>query len=141
MRLIIEILLVSATAAISCSSANNKPILIGFTADSSAIVFSGIDPAGLLQIRNTPEIDTAYSTILSVLQTPSDNDPKGIETPLPGQVKVTDSTVVFTPLQPFVKGNDYLVVSYMNVKFGNPAKVFSGKLDYNVRPQQLILKR
>ena len=134
-------LIAGSTIAISCSSANNKPILIRFSADSTAVIFSGINPAGLLQVRNTPQIDTAYGAILSVLQTPSDNDPDGMEFPFPGKVKVTDSTVVFTPARPFVKGQEYLVVSYMNVKFGSPAMIFSGKLDRNVRPQQVILKR
>jgi len=125
----------------SCSSANNKPVIIAFSPDSSAVVFSGIDPAGLLQVRNTPRIDTAYAAVLSVLQSPSDRDTDSMELPVGGRVQVTDSTVVFIPVKPFVKGQRYLVVSYMNVKFGTPAMIFSGKLGQNVKPEQVILQR
>ena len=115
--------------------------MITFSPDSSAVVFSGIDPAGLLQVRNTPHIDTAYSKVLSVLQSPSDQYPESMEYAVPGKVMVTDSTVIFLPAKPFIKGQRYLVVSYMNVKFGTPAMIFSGKLSQNVKPEQVILQR
>lgn len=115
--------------------------MIAFSPDSNAIVFSGIDPAGLLQVRNTPHIDTAYAAVLSVLQSPSDRDPESMEHAVPGKVRVTDSTVVFVPVKPFVKGQAYLVVAYMNVKFGTPAMIFSGKLHQQVKPEQVMLQR
>lgn len=125
----------------SCSSANNKPIVISFTADSTAIVFSGINPAGLLQVRNSPGIDTAYSSILSVMEIAGDNDSTQIERPLPGKVEVTDSTVLFRPLVSFVSGKSYLVMSYMNVKFGDASMLLKEKLNTGVKSNQVILKR
>lgn len=131
------LMLLSVVCLVSCSSANNKPVLIGFTSDSTSIEFRDIDPAGLLQVRNTLHIDTAYTNVLSVVET----DSTGIEMPVPGKVQVTDSTIVFHPSMPFVHGRDYLVISYLNAKFGNSAMIFSGKLNHSVKPRQVILKR
>lgn len=131
------LMLLSVVCLVSCSSANNKPVLIGFSSDSTSIEFRDIDPAGLLQVRNTPDIDTAYTNVLSVVET----DSTGIEMPVPGKVQVTDSTIVFHPSMPFVHGRDYLVISYLNAKFGNSAMIFSGKLNHSVKPRQVILKR
>ena len=114
---------------------------MGFSADSSSIVFRDIDPAGLLQVRNTPHIDTAYSAFISVLQKPSENDSIGLEQPLPGKVKVTDSTIIFLPSKSFIKGQNYEVISYLNAKFSSPAMLFSGKLNHSVKPQYTILVR
>ena len=125
----------------SCSSANNKPIVIRFSADSTAIVFSGINPSGLLQVRNSPGIDTAYDSILSVMEIAGDNDSTQIERPLPGKVEVTDSNVLFKPLVPFVSGKNYLVMSYMNVKFGDASMLLKEKLNTGVKSNQAILKR
>jgi len=125
----------------SCSPANNKPILIRFSPDSTSVVFSGIDPAGLLQVRNTVGIDTGYKEILSVLQTPAEDDSTSMELPFPGKVEVNDSTVIFKPAAPFAAGRSYLVISFMNVKFGNTSAALTGKLNYSVKPNQVILKR
>jgi len=125
----------------SCSSANNKPVLIAFSADSSEIVFSGIDAAGLLKVRNIPGIDTAYQQVISVLETPEEDDSTGMELPFSGKLSFTDSTLVFKPLVPFVPGKSYLVVSYINVKFGNTAMVLNEKLNAGLKPKQVMLIR
>lgn len=130
-----------ATNLISCSSANNKPVSIMFSADSSSIVFCDIDPAGLLQVRNTPGIDTAYSGVISILEEPDDDHSTGTELPYPGKIQVTDTTLVFKPDQPFVAGRSYLINSYMNVKFADPEMMLKGKINHGVKPEQVILKR
>lgn len=130
------LMLLSVACLISCSSANNKPVLIGFSSDSTSVEFRDVDPAGLLQVRNTPGIDTAYANVLSVMET----DSSGTELPVPGKVQVTDSMIVFHPLMPFIRGRDYLVISYLNAKFGNSTMIFSGKLNHNVKPVQVVLK-
>lgn len=135
------LVLLLAVFLFSCSSANNKPIVIRFSPDSTAVIFSDIDPAGLLQVKNAPGIDTGYNRILSVMETPSDDDSVSVEKPLPGKVRVTDSTVVFEPLTPFVPGKSYRVVSYMNVKFAGASMIWSGKLNQGVKSNQVLLKR
>ena len=136
-----SLLLLWVMCLVSCSSANNKPLSIRFSADSTAIVFSGIDPAGLLQVRNTPHIDTAYSEVISVLKVSAGNDSTSVEAPFPGKISFTDSTLVFKPSAPFIRGKSYDVKSYLNAKFGNAAMIFSGKLNHSVKPEGVILTR
>ncbi len=137
----VPFILFCTACLVSCSSANNKPVLIRFSSDSTSIEFRDIDPAGLLQVRNTPHIDTSYSNVISVVQAPPEADSMGMELPVPGKIQVTDSTILFHPLMPFIRGRNYLVISYLNAKFGNPAMIFSGKLNHSVKPVQVILKR
>lgn len=132
---------VGTVCLLSCSSANNKPFSVKFSADSSAIVFSGIDAAGLLTIKNTPPEDTTLTGLITVLETPGENDTTGMEHPLKGEIKATDSTVVFTPEAGFVKGKTYLVSSYLNVKFADSKMLWSGKLGKDVKPREDELKR
>lgn len=125
----------------ACSSTNSKPLFIGFSADSTAIVFSHITPAGLLQLKNTQPADSVFNHLIAVLQTPSEKDTSIKEMPIAGKVFVTDSNIVFKPAVPFVKGNDYLVITHLNSNFGNAEKIVSGKLSYLVKPIQKVLTR
>lgn len=125
----------------ACSSTNSKPLLIAFSADSSAIVFSNIDPAGLLQLKNFSPIDTVFNDLVSVLQSPSEIDTTVKEMPIAGYFKATDSSLVFTPVQPFIKGVDYLVITSLNVRFGSTEKLLKGDLSYGIRPKQKLLTR
>jgi len=142
-RYLIKLPLVSVgvVCLISCSPANNKPILIGFSPDSTAIVFSDIDPAGLLQVRNTPGIDTVYSDVISVIPVSGESDSTATERTLAGKVRITDSTIVFNPSEPFIAGRSYRVISYLNAKFGSASMMLTGKLNSRVKPAQVILKR
>jgi hypothetical protein len=115
--------------------------MIRFSPDSAAIVFSDIDPAGLLQVKNTPDIDTAYSGVISVIEVPAENDSTGLERPLPGKLHVTDSTIVFNPSESFIAGRSYRVISYLNAKFGSASMMLTGKLNSRVKPEQVILER
>lgn len=124
-----------------CSSANNKPLLIGFSTDSSAVVFKNIDAAGLLKLRNLPAGDSTLSRLVSVSALLSSVDSLQKERLLAGTLQVNDSAVVFVPNRPFVKGRDYLVVSYLNVQFGSLKKMFKNELSYRVKPQEKILHR
>lgn len=137
----ISLLLVGIICLISCSAANNKPIQICFSKDSTAVVFAEIDPAGLLSIKNTPGIDTSFSEIISVLQTPADNDSTSMEMPVAGKIQLTDSTIIFRPLNAFISGRNYLVISYMNVQFASPSALLQGKANQGIKPQQVFLKR
>jgi len=134
-------MLTGVTFLFSCSSANNKPVLIGFSPDSTTIVFSGIKHADLLKVSNVINTDTTYQEIISVVQTAGEDDSTSMELPIPGKVRITDSTIVFKPLIPFVRGMSYLVVSYMNVKFGNTNMVLSQKLNSGMKPDQVLLTR
>lgn len=124
----------------ACSSANNKPLLIGFSVDSTTIIFDQIDQAGLLQLKNASFGDSVLNDLVSVLQTPSETDTALKEMPVDGQVIVTDSNVVFKPVKPFVKGRDYLVITHLNARFGTTEKLLKGELN-GVKPLQKLLAR
>ena len=125
----------------SCSLANNKPLSVKFSPDSASIVFSDIDAAGLWQIKNRRGIDTAYADVISVLEMSSGDDSSGMEHEVVGKLEITDSNLVFKPEKSFVSGKNYLVTSYMNVKFATNQKIISGQLNHSVKPQQVVLKR
>ena len=134
-------LLFGVACLMSCSLANNKPLSIQFSSDSTSIVFSDIDPAGLWQIKNRPGIDTAHADVVSVLEMSSDDDSSGIEHNVAGKLVITDSNLVFKPVKSFISGKNYLVISYMNVKFASNQRIISGQLNHSVKPQQVVLKR
>lgn len=115
--------------------------MIGFSPDSNAIIFSGIDAPGLLELRNTPGIDTSYSSVLSVMELPGQNDSIGFEREFAGRLTIADSTVVFNPGNAFSRGKRYMIVSYLNAKFGTAGMMLTGKLDHKVKPQEVILIR
>jgi len=126
---------------LSCSSANNKPLLIDFSADSNAVILKNIDPAGLLQLQNLPPGDSTLSRMVAVsdLVSPAGSTEK--EQLLKGSIRINDGVVVFIPNQAFVKGRDYRVVSYLNVQFGNLKKMLKNELSYRVKPEVKILRR
>lgn len=126
----------------ACTSANNKPLLIRFSADSSAIVFDHINRAGLLQLQNeVADTDSALNDLVSVLQTPSDQESTLKELPIEGRVVVTDSNLVFIPKIPFVKGRDYLVVTHLNTRFGTVKELLKNELKPGIRAHQQLLTR
>lgn len=125
----------------ACSNANNKPLSIDFSADSTKIVLQHIDQAGLLALKNNKEGDSVLNELVAVLQTPSEQDSAIREEPVVGKMLLTDSSVVFIPTQPFVKGRDYLVITHLNIRFGGAKEVLKGKINYSMKPQQKLLTR
>lgn len=125
----------------ACSTTNSKPLLIDFSADSTAIVFSNIDPPGLLQLTSLEAQDSVLNSLISVLQTPSETDSLIKEAPLAGKLIITDSNVVFKPHMPFLHGRDYLVITYLNARFGTEEQILKSKLNTAVKPHQVVLTR
>jgi len=126
---------------LACTSTNSKPLLISFSADSTSIEFSNIDRPGLLQLKNTPAKDSVLNELIAVLQTPSETDTTIKEIPLAGTMSLTDSNIVFRPQKPFVKGNDYLVITYLNARFGTADQILKSQLNTTVKPTQVLLTR
>nr|WP_294874630.1 hypothetical protein [uncultured Pedobacter sp.] len=129
------------SSVFSCTSTNSKPLLIGFSADSSSIVFDNIDQPGLLQLKNAPATDSVFYDVISVLQTPSEKDTAIKEMPVKGQIRINGEEVVFVPEEPFVKGRDYLIITYLNARFGNAEDIMKGKVNYSIKPLQKLLTR
>jgi hypothetical protein len=138
----IMITLVCFSLAFSgCSSSNSKPLSIEFASDSSTIVISNIDKPGLLRLKQLNPQDSLFTELISVLQTPSERDTAIREELIPGKYAVSDTSVVFIPTQPFVKGREYLVITHMNAKFGDAEQVAKGQLSLGVKPIQKSLVR
>ncbi|WP_316746583.1 hypothetical protein [Pedobacter gandavensis] len=124
-----------------CSDTNNKPLSIEFSADSSSIVFREVDPRGLVALKSMENRDSVLQDLVSVLQTPSEKDSLIREEALAGSIELGDSSLVFSPIQPFVKGRAYLVMTHLNVHFAKPEEIIKGKLSYTIKPQQKVLYR
>lgn len=124
----------------SCSNKNNKP-LIKFSGDSSSIIIKNIDEASLLQVKNAYTANADSINLVSVLVRPGELDSIQDELEVPGNVKVLGDSLVFNPDQPFVRGRDYLVESYVGVKFATVGNLISGGAKHNLQPQKQTLKR
>lgn len=125
----------------ACNGTKNKPLSIGFSADSSVIVIRNIDPVGLLQLKDHLATDTVYQTLVSVLQTPGDDDFTGREIDWPGVLSLKGNELLFTPKEPFEKGKSYLVATMVNASFSGVEDFIKDKGDYRVKAQEQVLKR
>jgi len=125
----------------ACSTTNSKPLLIDFSADSTCIVFSNIDRPGLLQLTGIEAQDSVLNSLISVLQTTSETDSLIKEAPLAGKLTITDTNIVFKPHRPFLPGHDYLVITYLNARFGTEEQILKSQLNTAVKPHQVVLTR
>lgn len=133
--------IIVSVSVLGCSSSNNKPLSIGFSADSTSIVIGNIDRPGLLALKDLQNTDSVYNELIAVLQTPSETDTILREEPIKGTYLVTDSNVVFSPATPFVKGREYLVITHINSKFGDAESIATGSLSTGVKPKEKHLIR
>jgi hypothetical protein len=104
-------------------------------------VFDNIDQPGLLQLKNAPATDSVFYDVISVLQTPSETDTAIKEMSIKGHIRINGEEVVFVPEEPFVKGRDYLIVTYLNARFGNAEDIMKDKVNYSIKPLQKLLTR
>lgn len=125
----------------ACSRTKNKPLSIAFSADSTAILVSNIDAAGLHQLKNMGNLDSLRTPLLTVMDTPTDEDSTGREQEVPGRTRLVEDVLEFKPDAPFRRGKQYLVISYLNVRFGNLQSALQGTMRNGVRPNQKLLKR
>lgn len=125
----------------SCSHANNKPLLIGFSSDSTSIVFQHIDQPGLLQLQSLKDSSSTFNNLVSVVESPSEGDTTFKERAVEGRFELTDSNLVFIPVQPFLKGRDYLVITHLNARFGELKDLLNAGLRPRVKPLQKVLAR
>ncbi|MGN7990462.1 hypothetical protein ACTJKC_24200 [Pedobacter sp. 22226] len=127
-------------SAFSCSNRNNKPV-IKFSGDSTSIIITNIDEASLLQVKNTYQANVDTVNIMSVLIMPGELDSIQDELEVAGKVKIVGDSLIFNPDQPFVKGKDYLVESYIGVKFATVGNLITSSAKHNLQPQKQTLKR
>ncbi|MBB4109207.1 hypothetical protein [Pedobacter zeae] len=127
-------------SALSCSNRNNRPV-IKFSGDSSSIIIKNIDEASLLQVKNAYQAKSDTLNLISVLIKPGELDSIQDELEVTGKVKILGDSLVFNPDQPFIKGKDYLVQSYIGVKFATIGNLITSSAKHNLQPQKQTLKR
>lgn len=125
---------------ISCSGTNNKPS-IKFSRDSTAIVIKNFDESSLFQVRDVYLNQADSNHLVSVFKQAGELDSLQDDVALMGKFKFAGDSLTFIPSTPFIQGKNYIVESFINVKFGNAGKLISGKANYNLQPQKELLKR
>ncbi len=125
----------------SCNEKTQKPLIITFSADSSQIVVKDINEAGLFQLKNKLNTDLAYQKLVTVLQTPADDDSTSMEMEWEGELSLKGDELIYTPKISFVKGNTYLIETILNAQFASGEDVIKDRVGIQIRPQQQILKR
>lgn len=125
----------------ACNRTNNKSLLIKFSADSTSILISNIEPVGLLQLKNNINTDTMYQKLVTVLITPADDDSLTMEKEWPGKLKLKGDELEFIPDSPFVKGKSYLISTLLNASFGKAEEIIRGGMETSLNVQEQVLKR
>ncbi len=125
----------------SCNQTKSKPLLIAFSSDSSKIIIKDIDEAGLYRLKSNINADSSYQQLVTVLQTPQDDDSTSMEIEWKGKLNIEGNELVFTPAFPFVKGKTYLIETIINSHFANGEDIISGKVGTHIKSQQQTLKR
>ncbi len=133
--------LLALSSMVGCSPEAKQQLAINFSADSTTIVVDHIDAVGLQQLKSGKFSDLDPEVLLSVLDTPSEQDTAGFEKDVEGEVIVVNDHLEFRPDKPFEKGKQYLVMSYLNTRFGNLESTVKGKTSYRVKPNQKVLVR
>ncbi len=129
-----------ALFAASCGQSNNKPVYLGFSADSSAIIVKDIDRNGLYQLqRDSLLLDSM--NLIDVVETPGENDSVAVEKTVSGRVKLRGDSLFFFPDTPFAAGKTYLVQTFINARFAAGTDVLKAKLGTRVKPVSVTLTR
>jgi hypothetical protein len=134
-------LIMIAALLLSCNETSNEALLIDFSSDSSSIVISNINSDGLLQLKNNLKTDTMYQKLVSVLQTPAEDDSISMEIEWPGKLTMQGDNLVFSPDSSFKKGKQYLVETMINTKFATGEEILKSEVGHNVKPVQKMLKK
>jgi flagellar capping protein FliD len=132
---------VVCVALAACNSTNSKPLSIRFSSDSSKIIISAINEAGLYQLKANINTDSNYQKLVSVLQTPAEDDSTSMEVEWPGNLSVAGDSLIFTPTLPFEKKKEYLVETILNAQFASGKDIIKSKVGFKVKAQQQILQR
>ena len=135
------LLVIISLILLSCDTTNNKPLLINFSADSTKIVIANIDPVGLAQLKNNLKTDSMYQKLVSVLQTPADDNSTNMEIEWPGKLSMQGDSLIFMPDSAFKKGKTYLVETILNAKFASGKEILRSEVGHRIKAQQKTLRR
>jgi len=97
---------------ITCVGCSNSPkpvdVKVSLTNDNRSLKISGFDKAIIAEIGRDTN-NEAWQSLLPVYTMPKDTDMKDYQNEQPGNYKVDDSLVIFTPDTAFKKGQTYFL--------------------------------
>lgn len=97
----------------SCARKNKAPVIhISLTKDNKSVKFTGLDKEIVTEI-NRDSIPGVWENLVPVFKMPADTDLKTYQPVQHGAYALMDSSVVFTPDTPFVKGQTYFMRYYI----------------------------
>jgi hypothetical protein len=126
---------------LACSNTKNEPLDIDFSKDSSSIQIKHIDPVGLLKIKNGELSDSVVQRMVQVVVSPEEGDTSSRDQLVPGKIIADSLSLIFTPSLPFEKGKRYMVLTFINSKFGDLQSLIQNKTKFSMAPNQKILQR
>src|ERR1700753_1755285 len=95
-----------------CTLKPSKPnVTIHLSANNQSLNISGFDKLVIADISRDSS-NKAWQNLAPVYKMPADTDMKDYQTAQPGNYKVADSMVVFTPDTAFKKGQTYFLRAY-----------------------------
>lgn len=87
-------------------------IKVNISSDSSAILFSGIDPFILEELNADSLTDSTWQRYFAIYPK-VDEDIQELQKPLKGNYKIQKADILFKPEQAFEKGKTYLMELYI----------------------------
>lgn len=94
---------------LGCTRQSGKINIVVSLADSNrTLKVSGFDRAVIAEIGRD-SANAAWQSLIPVYKMPADTDMKDFQAAQPGNYRIQDSVVVFTPDTPFMKGQLYFV--------------------------------
>jgi len=95
-----------------CLGCSHQPgkinIAVSIIDSNRALKVSGFDRAVIAEIGRD-SANAAWQSLIPVYKMPTDTDMKDFQPVQPGNYRIQDSVVVFTPDTPFIKGQYYFV--------------------------------
>ncbi|HEY8929862.1 MAG TPA: hypothetical protein VIM55_11760 [Mucilaginibacter sp.] len=96
----------------ACTNKTKAPLVhVSLTDSNRSIRFSGLDLAVINEI-NRDSVPEVWETLVPVFRMPKDTDLKNYQPVQHGKYVLKDSSIVFTPDIPFVKGQKYFTRCY-----------------------------
>lgn len=124
----------------ACRNKDNNKLEIEFSKDSSAVVVSNVAPGGLYFLAERYKSGDSIH-VISVLETPSDNDSLSREVEINGRTEIHDNSVWFYPSTPFLKNKEYLVSTVLNMYIGSTNDMLKSAANISGKSQEKRLIR
>ena len=109
---------------------------INFSSDSTAIIFTGLDEVSLFRAKQ--QTDSLAQELASVFES---GENSGVEKRVLGRIEIKGDTLIFTPKNSFVKGNEYLVQTLLHSSFGKTEDMLKADIGKTVKRQEKVLER